>query len=210
MQIFGNTYNKDCLISITDLDGNPDTIIDYEDLVIRELVVDEYGTQYAVGDYSGEIIIANDTLETYFDTIYQQYFSDAFLGISDSNGVFKDFISISSIAPDYGEDIVVLDTSTIYISGQVVRDNNIIASDVFVEDSMVISSLWCDVFTSKFLLKDEGIISTSLSNTDQIINPNRQLINITDVLGRESKPTPNVPLFYRYNDGTVEKRIIVE
>jgi hypothetical protein len=38
----------------------------------------------------------------------------------------------------------------------------------------------------------------------------KQLLKITDVLGRESKPTPNVPLFYRYDDGTVEKRIIVE
>ena len=38
----------------------------------------------------------------------------------------------------------------------------------------------------------------------------KQLLKITDVLGRESKPAPNVPLFYRYDDGTVEKRIVVE
>ena len=38
----------------------------------------------------------------------------------------------------------------------------------------------------------------------------KQLLKITDVLGRKSKPTPNVPLFYRYSDGTVEKRIIIE
>ena len=25
---------------------------------------------------------------------------------------------------------------------------------------------------------------------------------LVDVLGRESKPTPNIPLFYRYSDGT--------
>jgi hypothetical protein len=41
-------------------------------------------------------------------------------------------------------------------------------------------------------------------------NSTKQLLKITDVLGRESKPTPNVPLFYRYDDGTVEKRIVVE
>ena len=41
-------------------------------------------------------------------------------------------------------------------------------------------------------------------------NSAKQLLKITDVLGRESKPTPNVPLFYRYDDGTVEKRIVVE
>jgi len=36
----------------------------------------------------------------------------------------------------------------------------------------------------------------------------RKLIRITDVLGREIKETKNVPLFYIYNDGSVEKRII--
>jgi hypothetical protein len=40
--------------------------------------------------------------------------------------------------------------------------------------------------------------------------PTKQLHSITDVLGRESKPTPNVPLFYRYDDGTVEKKLIIE
>lgn len=41
-------------------------------------------------------------------------------------------------------------------------------------------------------------------------NASRILVDIVDVLGRESKPTPNIPLFYRYSDGTVEKRIIIE
>jgi hypothetical protein len=41
-------------------------------------------------------------------------------------------------------------------------------------------------------------------------NTTKQLLKITDVLGRESKPTPNVPLFYIYDDGTVEKKLIIE
>ena len=41
-------------------------------------------------------------------------------------------------------------------------------------------------------------------------NSKKQLLRIIDVLGRKSKPQPNVPLFYIYDDGTVEKRIIVE
>jgi OOP family OmpA-OmpF porin len=41
-------------------------------------------------------------------------------------------------------------------------------------------------------------------------NSTKQLLKITDVLGRESKPTPNVPLFYIYDDGTVEKKLIIE
>ena len=38
---------------------------------------------------------------------------------------------------------------------------------------------------------------------------NKKLLRITDLLGRETKQT-NQPLFYIYDDGTVEKRIVIE
>lgn len=38
----------------------------------------------------------------------------------------------------------------------------------------------------------------------------KKLLRIIDVLGRETKPQPNIPLFYIYDDGTVEKRIMLE
>ncbi len=38
---------------------------------------------------------------------------------------------------------------------------------------------------------------------------NKELFKITDLLGRETKQT-NQPLFYIYDDGTVEKRIVIE
>ncbi|MBT3547796.1 MAG: hypothetical protein HN487_08935, partial [Flavobacterium sp.] len=42
------------------------------------------------------------------------------------------------------------------------------------------------------------------------INSDKRLIKIVDVLGRESKITKRIPLFYLYSDGTVEKKIIIE
>ena len=39
---------------------------------------------------------------------------------------------------------------------------------------------------------------------------NQQLLKITDILGREVNEKRNTPLFYIYNDGTVEKKIIIE
>jgi hypothetical protein len=39
---------------------------------------------------------------------------------------------------------------------------------------------------------------------------NKKLIKIIDLLGRETKGTKNTPLFYIYDDGTVEKRIVIE
>jgi len=38
----------------------------------------------------------------------------------------------------------------------------------------------------------------------------KELLKITDLLGRETKGTKNEVLFYIYDDGTVEKRIVIE
>ena len=46
-------------------------------------------------------------------------------------------------------------------------------------------------------------------NTENQTNK-RNRISITDVLGRETKDKKNTPLFYIYDDGTVEKKIIIE
>ena len=38
---------------------------------------------------------------------------------------------------------------------------------------------------------------------------NKELLKVTDLFGRETKQT-NQPLFYIYDDGSVEKRIVIE
>ena len=48
--------------------------------------------------------------------------------------------------------------------------------------------------------------TTSISE----INTEKILLNIIDVLGRETKGKRNTPLFYIYNDGTVEKKVVIE
>ena len=50
---------------------------------------------------------------------------------------------------------------------------------------------------------------TSLSIEDEN-NEIKQLSLITDILGRKTKVNTNKILFYIYNDGTVEKKIIIE
>ena len=42
------------------------------------------------------------------------------------------------------------------------------------------------------------------------IPSNKILSKITNVLGQETLPKSNIPLFYLYDDGTVEKRIVME
>ena len=38
----------------------------------------------------------------------------------------------------------------------------------------------------------------------------KELFKTTDLFGRETKEQKNQPLFYIYDDGTVEKRIIID
>ncbi|MGY8951110.1 MAG: hypothetical protein ACKVJW_04940, partial [Flavobacteriales bacterium] len=42
------------------------------------------------------------------------------------------------------------------------------------------------------------------------ISNQKTLIKIVDILGRETNPKANNLLFYIYDDGTVEKKIIIE
>ncbi|MDG1718676.1 MAG: hypothetical protein P8H17_02460, partial [Flavobacteriales bacterium] len=39
---------------------------------------------------------------------------------------------------------------------------------------------------------------------------NKELLKVTDILGREVNEKRNTPLFYIYDDGTVQKKINIE
>ena len=56
-----------------------------------------------------------------------------------------------------------------------------------------------------------NLIIENTSNIDPLNDKkNKKLLRITNVLGKATKPTLNTPLFYIYDDGTVEKRITIE
>jgi len=51
-------------------------------------------------------------------------------------------------------------------------------------------------------------VSTAIE--DNSLSNKKELLKVTDILGRETKGTKNEVLFYIYDDGTVEKRIVIE
>jgi len=53
------------------------------------------------------------------------------------------------------------------------------------------------------------LICTGSTNVEEITD-NKELIKIVDQLGRETKNKANQPLFYIYNDGTTEKRVVID
>ena len=67
--------------------------------------------------------------------------------------------------------------------------------------------------------KKATLVATSRSNIaetgqstgiNELPTPNKELLYITDLLGRTTHPTPNSLLFYLYDDGSVEKKIQLE
>jgi len=50
----------------------------------------------------------------------------------------------------------------------------------------------------------------SPTNISDITGNKRNLVKITDMLGRDTKVANNQPLFYIYDDGTVKKKIILK
>ena len=63
----------------------------------------------------------------------------------------------------------------------------------------------------KFQVSNSSIPPTGVIEiTDTYIRNDRKLIRIIDLLGREVIPSHNTPLFYIYDNGTVEKKLIVE
>ena len=56
----------------------------------------------------------------------------------------------------------------------------------------------------------EFYIYSPISNVLDITLNSRSLIGIKDALGREIQETKGMPLFYMYDDGSVERRVIIE
>ena len=59
--------------------------------------------------------------------------------------------------------------------------------------------------TYKFYLN-----SSSTTDLGEYTISTKKILKITDVLGRETKGNKNELFFYIYDDGTVEKKIIIE
>ena len=54
-------------------------------------------------------------------------------------------------------------------------------------------------------------VDSCIANTQSnILSKEKKVIKILELLGRETKGTKNEPLLYLYDDGTVEKRIVIE
>jgi hypothetical protein len=68
----------------------------------------------------------------------------------------------------------------------------------------------CEVTDKAGCITQVDFIVTNVPTNILEFNSERRILKITDLLGRETKYTKDAPLFYIYDDRTVEKRIVVE
>ena len=64
--------------------------------------------------------------------------------------------------------------------------------------------------TDVYLVKTDSQGNITSTFEIPLPNPNRKLEKLVDILGRETKPQSNTPLIEIYDDGTIEKKIIIE
>ena len=81
--------------------------------------------------------------------------------------------------------------------------NNPNLTCINVDDSTYSTNNW-------FTIDPQHYFSNNCGGTTAIyeVVRDKTLIKIINMLGQEVKPIPNIPLFYVYSDGTIEKKII--
>ena len=75
---------------------------------------------------------------------------------------------------------------------------------VYQVSLIVLDNMGCSDTASSTITVVESATSIQEHST------NKELLKVTDILGRETKGKKNQPLFYIYDDGTLEKRIVIE
>jgi endonuclease/exonuclease/phosphatase family metal-dependent hydrolase len=103
-------------------------------------------------------------------------------------------------------------------------DHILISDELFADFSKPNSELSCiriDDYMSSWSAYDSNIsdhrpvglkleVDAVINNTLEIEPKGKSLIKVVDVLGKETKPKNNTPLFYMYENGSVEKKMVVE
>jgi len=118
-----------------------------------------------------------------------------YIGYSDSSGVLIPHLPISIADINDNDNFHQLCFST---SDKIVKISMMANT---VEDPNQDPNLYSEIDVSS---------CTPLTSIDDFFEEKKRLINVVDFLGRQSKGLKNQPLFYIYDDGTVEKKIFFE
>lgn len=157
---------------------------------IASMATDSKSNLYVTGNYSHNFYFGNDTLPYVYD--------DLWVGAFDSIGNKLWAKKAGGNLHVSGIDIEVDSEDNIYVNGTTTSNPTIVGDSSYTING-----------PSVFIAKMTPSIVSSTTNI-QAVSPNKELIKIVDVLGRETIHKKNTLLFYIYSDGTVEKKVFVE
>ena len=134
------------------------------------------------------------------------------------NIIFQDTIIDASLC-NFSHSFPITDTMnvTVYLR----NDSAILPDGNFINCLFEDKIYWkADTFSSgnpygywEFINGDfstPGVDLNTQTGIDNIILDNKRLLKVVDILGRDVEERKNISLFYIYDDGTAEKKIIIE
>ena len=155
-----------------------------------------------------EPLINGDWYKLSYDVISTSLFAEAIDSAANEFDSVKVEIGLSNGELTFGQSIHFSDLPT---------PEWVTQSVVFQANSDTINYITCRTVNTgvnqNALHIDNFVLSTDTTSVGiggQAASKPRQLLRIIDVLGRETQPKPNTPLFYLYDDGTVEKRMLLK
>ena len=124
-----------------------------------------------------------------------------------SAGIYTDTLTTSS-----GCDSIVYTNISIDYNTSSYDTLSVTASIVWNGMSLGVSGEYTATLTNSVGCDSIANLNLTVATTgiSEIDNNTSNIIKITDMLGQETPYRRNTPLFYIYDDGTVEKRIVIE
>ena len=136
------------------------------------------------------------------------YVVDSLVSLQLQNGLYYEFFYLSSLSTNIKE-------SAVWIEG--IGSLSLINAPGGTPDVGGPGKLSCYFKSGNLVYSQLDSINTcvlvNLVLSSQLLNSkinNRKIISIKDILGKEIKPQTNIPFIEIYDDGTVEKRIVIE
>ena len=155
-----------------------------------------------LGKYSRTLSAGFHLLIPFLDKIaYKRHLKEEVIEVPKQNCITKDNVQLTIDGVLY---IQVMD-SKLSCYG---IDNYYFAAQNLAQTSL--RSAIGKMVLDKTFEERESLNSQVVSAVDEVNSRPHKLKKITDVLGRNSQPRKRTPLFYIYDDGTVERRIIIE
>ena len=105
------------------------------------------------------------------------------------------------------------DSSCIYGISSSSYDTLLVAANiVWNGDTLNVSGDYSDTLINSAGCDSIAYLNLTITNTTGILDltSKKQIVKIIDMLGQKTPYKRNTPLFYIYDDGTVEKRIVIE